>query len=695
MATTVGNAYLQIVPVSKGIQGAITDSINGAAGNAGTSAGKSIISKLVPSFGEAGASGAKLLGGKLIAAMGALGVGAAVGKVISQGIAEGAQLEQSLGGVEAIFGDEAAEIVKKNAANAFASVGVSANEYMQGVTSFSAALIRDMGGDTKAAAAIADMAFQDMGDNANRFGKSVEDIQTVYSGLAKGQFQLLDNLSLGFAGSKEGMQDLLKYAGELDGVEYSIDSLADMYTAIHRVQQELNVTGTTAKEAATTIEGSKNAMKAAWKDLLGNMAVGGDVKTALSNLGTTVSDYLMGNLLPMIFRIVGSLPGALVTGVIQIGANIIAALPGVLAQLVTGLVSMVVGLKDALLGAAPIIIDGFTRLWTNAKDIFNSIDWPTVGKTVITYINQGITLLFTTIPNKIKEIGTKAHEWFKSIDWLSLGTSVVNFIKTGLQQLFSTVPGKVKEIGSKAWEWFNSVNWGQLAFNLINKIVVGLVNLWLTVPSKLLEIGRVAADYFKKVDWLGLGKTLITKIVSGITSLVTSIPSALTSIAGKAKTAFSNIDWYSVGSSIVSGIIRGITGMAGSLFSSLRDLASNALDAAKAKLGINSPSKVFANIVGRAIPEGIAYGVDKYSDYAIDAVDRLEYSLGTDIGTNVNIGNRGLSLAANSGLTEPIYQIVVQAEIDGTELKTTVADFTINKISNDQLMLMRAQGYGI
>ena len=196
---------------------------------------------------------------------------------------EGAKLEQSMGGVETLFKGDAAT-VKANADAAFKTAGLSANAYMETVTGFSASLLQSLGGDTLKSAKIADMTVIDMADNANKFGTDMASIQNAYQGFAKQNYTMLDNLKLGYGGTKEEMERLLVEAGKLSGQQYDISSLADVYSAIHVVQESLGVAGTTAKEASETFSGSFAAMKASAQNLLGNLAIGGDVTSSMEQL---------------------------------------------------------------------------------------------------------------------------------------------------------------------------------------------------------------------------------------------------------------------------------------------------------------------------------------------------------------------------------------------------------------------------
>ena len=225
-----------------------------------------------------------------------------------------AKFEQLEGGVKKLFGEEASKDVMKYAERAYQTAGMSANQYMEQVTSFSASLINSLDGDTTKAAAVADMAIQDMSDNANVFGSDMTSIQNAYQGFAKGNFTMLDNLKLGFAGSKEGMQELLDKAEEITGKKYDISNLSDIYEAIHEVQNEMNITGTTSREAAGTVEGSVNMMKASWENMLTAMGRGEGVEESmnqfLESLGTVAQ-----NVGPVAVRIVVSLAKGLVTGI--------------------------------------------------------------------------------------------------------------------------------------------------------------------------------------------------------------------------------------------------------------------------------------------------------------------------------------------------------------------------------------------
>lgn len=280
----IGTAYVQVVPSMDGVAPKIKKHFDGA----GESSGASFGSKLAGAIKTA------------IAAAG-------IGKALKETLTEGADLQQSLGGIETLFKDSADTVIA-SAQQAYKTAGLSANEYMQSVTGFSASLLQGLGGDTQKAAAIADMAMTDMSDNANKMGTSMELIQNAYQGFAKQNYTMLDNLKLGYGGTKTEMERLLADAEKLTGVKYDINNLSDVYSAVHAIQEEMGITGTTAQEASTTFTGSLASMKAAASNVLGNLALGEDIGPSLQALADTVVTFVSGNLLPMVGNVLGGLP---------------------------------------------------------------------------------------------------------------------------------------------------------------------------------------------------------------------------------------------------------------------------------------------------------------------------------------------------------------------------------------------------
>lgn len=289
MATQLGKAYVQIIPSAKGISGAIQQELSGQGGlgSAGEGLGQSLLGGLK---------------GAVLGGLATLGIGAAVKQFVSGAISEGAALQQSLGGVETLFKDSASK-VKSYADEAYKTTGLSANKYMENVTGFSASLLSSLHGDTARAAEAANSAMVDMSDNANKFGTDMQSIQYAYQGFAKQNYTLLDNLRLGYGGTKEEMQRLLSDAEKLTGKHFDISNFADVTEAIHAIQTEMGITGTTAREGATTFTGSFERMGSAAKNLLGKIALGQNIRPALQSLVSTTSTFLFGNFLPMLGNI--------------------------------------------------------------------------------------------------------------------------------------------------------------------------------------------------------------------------------------------------------------------------------------------------------------------------------------------------------------------------------------------------------
>ena len=288
---TLGTAYVQIVPTAKGIKGSISSALGGEAAAAGTDAGTKI-------------------GGFAKKALAKAAIAGAVIATVKGALDEGAKLQQSyLGGVDTLYG-EAADGVREYAREA-AQAGISMNTYSEQAVSFGAALKQAYGGDTYKAMEAANTAILDMADNSAKMGTDITSVQMAYQGFAKQNYTMLDNLKLGYGGTKTEMERLLADAEKLTGVHYDINNLGDVYAAIHAIQGDLGLTGVAAEEASQTFSGSFNAMKASVQNLLGSLAIGENVGPAMSQLVTSVSNFFFNNLVPMIGTLIKSLPSAI------------------------------------------------------------------------------------------------------------------------------------------------------------------------------------------------------------------------------------------------------------------------------------------------------------------------------------------------------------------------------------------------
>lgn len=544
MATELAKAYVQIVPSAQGIKGSITQALGGEADSAGTAAGKGF-------------------GGKLISALKGIIATAAIGKALSATITEGAALQQSIGGIETLF-KESADKVKQNAAEAYRTAGMSANEYMELTTSFSASLLQSMAGDTAKAADIADMAMQDMSDNANKMGTSMEDIKNAYQGFAKQNYTMLDNLKLGYGGTKTEMQRLLADAQKITGVKYDINNLSDVYSAIHVIQGELDITGTTAKEAASTISGSFASMKAAFKNVLGQLTLGQDVGPALQALAQTVTTFLVGNLLPAVWNILSALPGALVTFIQTALPQLVSAFMEFLPQMQAGMAS---GLPQMLASAQQIVAQlctGFSTMWPQLLQ---------QGGEILTQVIGGIA-------SSLPQVFQMALDIITTL----ISTFVANFplcIQTGTDVLMSLIDG----IGQ------------------------ALPQMLVAAAQAILSMVKGLIQNFPQI--LSAGFDMIVSLIKGIGNALPDIIAAAGEIAGMLWDTILEVDWLQLGKDIIIGLINGIGAMAGALWDAAINIAKSAFDAICSFFGINSPSRLMRDEVGKFIPLGIASGIER------------------------------------------------------------------------------------
>lgn len=383
-------------------------------------AGQKVGSVLGKGFKLAGQAALQM--GKVIGAGVTAGT-AAMGKLVSSAMSAYASYEQLEGGVKKLFGDDAQKLVMEYAKNAYRTAGLSANEYMDTVTSFSASLIASLGKDTVAAAAYADLAITDMADNANTFGTSMEDIQNAYKGFSKQNYTLLDNLKLGYGGTQKEMERLLADAEKLSGVKYDISSFSDIIAAIHVIQESQNIAGTTAKEASTTISGSIGSVKAAWANLLSGLADGNqDIDQLVGNLTNSVMTAV-NNIVPRLQTMAPRLVQAVQTLVSTLGPQ----LPGIINTILPGMVeaatTLITGLADVLPDLLGSIID--------------------VLPNVVKQIGGALKKLFPSLLKTFKILIGK-------IDFKGLGTA----IGSGLRSIVTNLPDIMKGIGSAiSWAW--------------------------------------------------------------------------------------------------------------------------------------------------------------------------------------------------------------------------------------------------
>lgn len=613
MATELAKAYVQIIPSAKGMTGMIKKELDGEVGSAGDSAGG-------------------LFGGKLLGKLKGIIAAAGIGKMLTDTIMEGAKLEQSMGGIDTLFKDSA-DKMKAYAADAYKTVGISANDYMEQATSFSASLLQSLGGDTDKAADMANMALKDMGDNANKFGTDMQSIQNAYQGFAKQNYTMLDNLKLGYGGTKTEMQRLLADAQQLTGVKYDISNLSDVYEAIHVIQENLDVTGTTAKEASSTLSGSFASMKAAALDFMGNLTLGRDVGESLKNMLSSVFTFA-GNLVPAILNIISGLYEAIVSYFSD--GTIIAKAQ----EMVTNISTSMRERMPEMIQSGVEVLENLIKGITTGLPKITGMAWELIGNFVAGVIEnlpqiiqagiQLLTSLHTGMISSLPEYAKKAMEMMgviidaiKSVDWLQAGKDIINTVKDGLIAVGTALWDTTKQLFAMAKEKAAEIDWISAGKLVVTKIIDGLFVLSGALWQATVEIGKLALKKFKQIDWKQLGKDVMNLVIAGINLVGTLLWTAVKLIAEKAKDKFKEIDWIQLGKDIIHGIVKGLEAVGGAVKDFLLGMAESALNAVKGFFGIASPSKVMRDQVGKMIGEGLAIGITKSEDAVQKAMDEL------------------------------------------------------------------------
>lgn len=490
--TNLGKAYVQIMPSARGISGSISKLLGGEAKSAGASAGLGFGGKLVG------------VASKVIAAAG-------IGKAFATSIRAGGALEQSIGGIETLF-KGSADIVKNYAKEAYKTSGVSANQYMQQATMFSASLLQSLGGDTKKAAKSADMAIRDMSDNANKMGTNIQSIQDAYQGFSKANYTMLDNLRLGYGGTKSEMARLLSDAEKITGIKYDINNLDDVFNAIHVIQGELGITGTTAKEASETLSGSFAAMKASAQDFLGNLALGMDIKEPLSNLITTTGTFLFGNLIPMIINIGKAIPGALVQAISEVGPVMVEQGKNLMANLGIGLSdsSPLNGLGAKLTSNLQPVINGIKTSLGFLPELFQTVSQSVMG--VIDIIAEGLAKLdFSGIGNLVSAIIpalTSGFQTFSSIVGPAIQIVVDSFVGlwNAIQPVLSILATALMPIFNIVASFLGGVFKGVLlglagTFDMLRGVIEFLTPAFSVLMSAISFLEPILA---KIAEWVGV-----------------------------------------------------------------------------------------------------------------------------------------------------------------------------------------------
>nr|DAG31103.1 MAG TPA: tail tape measure protein [Caudoviricetes sp.] len=567
--------------------------------------------------------------------------------------------EQLVGGIDTLFKASSGKM-QQYAANAYQTAGVSANRYMEISTSFAAALISSLGGNTEAAADMANTAITDMSDNANKMGTSLETVQEAYMSLSRGNYEMLDSLKLGYGGTKSELERLLSDAEKFSAAQgqvrdFSVDSYSDIVEAIHIVQDEMGITGTTAEEAATTIEGSVNMAKAAWDNWLAGL---GNEDADMEGL----TDQLVGsvatageNIIPRVGQIMETLGQTVADYAPNVGRYLRATLIGVLPEAVQ------VPLHDAFAGA--------DKVFGKFADVFNDNLKPAAdaADSVFSAIGSGVTTFSDNVNDlvlpAIETLSPAFEDFFGAIEYAQplltfiadiIGTvlaaaistaikvfsaivEVIAFVITGFQQLYEDISGFVAGVVqffttdlpnaiNALVQWFAQLPGNIAAFlsTVIANVSSWVANMVSNAVSAGSQFVSNVGNFFAQLpgNILGFLNSVITNVLTWVSQMGQQAANAATTFANNLINGLASIPGQvaSIGGNIVQGLVNGVTGAAGKLIDAVKGAVDDAVQAAKNLLGIKSPSRVFRKI-GQYTMQGAALGVDDDADLLLQSTD--------------------------------------------------------------------------
>lgn len=563
----IAKAYVQIVPTANGIQSAIENALGESGEKSGSRLGNALAKGLKASSQVIAAAGAAAVTGT-VAATGAV---AALSKEAVSGYAD---YEQFIGGVETLFGDSATKVIE-DAGKAFKDAGMSANQYMETSIQSAAALINSLEGDQAQAASLMNMSITDMADNVNKMGTSMESVQDAYRGFSRGNFTMLDNLALGFAGTKEGMQELLDKAQEISGIEYDISSYSDIVQAIHEVQKEMGIAGTTQAEASDTITGSLASLKAAWDNLIVGMAdKNSDMESLIGNV-VTGAETAFNNMMPVIEQ---SLVG--ITELIARTVPIIAEkLPGIIGETLPTLLEsgaqLLGAIGQGILDNLPVIIDMavqiITELITGLVQALPKL--VEGGLQIIIGLANGIAeMLPELIPTIVEVMIEIVNILCDNIDLLidAAGQLILGLAK-GLVQatpiLLENIPGLLAKITMALLE--GVVQLLEVGVELVAGLLAGIISAIPSLIEGFKNLHDTMVNWFKEklgihspsTVFMEFGKFIVQGLINGITGLLNSVHDATSKVAESIVTQFTELPAKALswGKDLIQNFIDGVS----------------------------------------------------------------------------------------------------------------------------------------
>lgn len=641
------------------------------------------------------------------------GVGA-IGALTKQATSAYGEFQQLEGGIETLYkSQEAVNLVMENAKNAYRTAGKGTNDYLNTVINMTASLNKATG-DVNESARLADVAITDMSDNVNKMGTSMEMVENAYKGFTRGNYTMLDNLALGYAGTKEGMQELLADAQKISGIKYDISSYADIVNAIHVVQTEMGITGTTAKEASDTITGSIGSLKGAWENLVAGFAnpkanlgeliknVVDEAKGAFSNLLPTIKQALGGiataiaEIAPIIATELPSLLNEIVPSLLSGAQGIISALvqalptftkmitdnlPQILETLIPATIEVLISLTQAVIEALPTVIETLVEMLPELISMiiegFQSIDLSPIIEMLMTLGNDLFTWLVDGLQNGLPLFLEQALPMLLSFSeklrenagiLVDKGITIIMALVQGLVSALPTLIAYVPQIITNIADIINdnAPKLLKMGWDILVTLVQGIIS---AIPDLIANLGNIIdmiLAIWQAVNWLDLGSKVITLIADGIKAIGASIPTTLESFLKKAVQLVKGIDWAGVGKNIILGIVNGLKAFAGLITDFLLSIMRGAVDAVKKFFGIASPSKLMRDEVGQWIPKGMAVGIEQNAKYVTDAMHDLEeIPSNTKFDPDAPTDNGGTSGGAGGGNTT--YVVNINQPVESTE----------------------------
>lgn len=695
-------------------------------------------------------------GGLAVIGGAATGVATAFGVMTKKALDSYASLEQNIGGVETLFKNSSQSVID-NAKNAYKTAGLSANAYMETVTSFSASLLQSLGNDTKKAAEYADSAIIDMSDNANKMGTSMELIQNAYQGFAKQNYSMLDNLKLGYGGTSAEMYRLLQDAAQLNEefantAKFSIDSkghleanFADITKAIHIVQTEMGITGTTAKEASETISGSVSAMKGAFDNFLNGT---GSPKELAETMVTAGKNVIKG-LSEIVPRLLETLPEVknliqenlvqafsadTVQRMVESGKNIVMSLLTGMLDSVSNILpvalSLIQFIAEAVTTNVPILlqkgyeilqnlINGFVeaipetlpKILDFIQGIGDKISEAAPGliqkgfellQKLVEGIVTAIPILIAKVPQIITTFANVINDNFPTI--LAKGVQLLGQLALGILQAVPDLISHIPDIVQAIVAVFTAYNWATLGKNIITFLKNGISSMISAVTSAAKNVQNGIVNTIKNLPSTlsNLGKNAVSKLANAIASGISNIVGKAKNIVSGIKNAFTSFSWGSIGSNIIKGIANGIAGAVGGLVNAAINAAKSAFNAAKKALGIHSPSRLFRDKIGKMMALGMGIGFEKnipVDDMQKSLSDPLKKIKRTALDVTMNAPSGVNRAAASESVhgnpsTDDDTPIIINNtfEVDGTPLISKTTKAVIKKIDSGQKDRMITKG---